>query len=172
MKNIQFKLSQEKYERAKEKLQKAGLSWQRLCEQISDYVIHSESLDKFGIPLFEMAPSIRQQAKSAIEGHIETALWKYVQIQNDPDGRDRGHWMAGLQAALKQVVKTNSWKNVKDGYVFDEKQLGAILDSMWIDSVWLAAKHLGTDPKRITVQKPRLKELFKFASIPFSLYER
>lgn len=169
MKSIQFKLSESKYNRARKKLEEAGLTWQKICEQLTTYVINSDILDEFGIPMLEMAPSIRNRARSAIEGHIETALWKYVQIQNDPKSRNKNHWMAGLQAALNLVVRDNTWKKVKDGFVFDKKQLGSILDSMWEDSVWLAAKHLGVDPTSIGVEKPSLEELFLFASVPFTL---
>jgi hypothetical protein len=163
-KNVQFKLSIKKYEKAKEKLQAHGLTWQKVCEQMSDHIIYSESLDEFGIPLNEMSPSIRQKVTSQLEGHIETALWKYIQIQVQP-GRNRNHWLSGLQAALKQLLKSNSVKTFKRGYMFDEDALSGFLDAMWNDAIFLAAGHLGVERSTIKVKKPTLQELFEFAGV-------
>lgn len=170
MKSVQFKLTEEKYEKAKERLQEKGLTWQKVCEQMSDHIIFSESLGQFGIPLHEMSPSVRQKVVSELQGHIETALWKYIQIQLQPDGRDRNHWMSGLQDALKQFLKSNTIKTFKRGYMFDENGLAEYLDAMWADAVFLAAGHLGIDdPKTIKVKKPTLAGLFKFAGVKITL---
>lgn len=169
MKSIQFKLSEEKYRRAKERLEEAGLSWQTVCEQMSEHIIYSDSLDEFGLPLHEMAPSVVKRARSEAEGHLETSLWKYIQIQMDPHGRNASHWRQGLRAALTQLIRSNSNKNFKRGYFFDQPTLESILDEMFPNAVLLAAGHLGLETEEIKVPKPTLGELFSFAGISFSL---
>lgn len=169
MKSVQFKLTKEKYEKAKEKLQAHGLTWQKVCEQMSDHIIFSESLDEFGIPLHEMSPSVMKKARSEAEGHIETALWKYIQISIDPKDRNRNHWMSGLQAALKQLVKSNKSKTFKRGYVFDQARLDEIAVEMWPYAIELAAGHLGIEPKGIKAKRPSIQYLFQFADVQLSL---
>jgi hypothetical protein len=169
MKSVQFKLSEEKYEQAKKKLQESGLTWQMVCEQMSDYVICSETLDEFGLPIQEMAPSVMKKAKSEAEGHLETALWKYIQIKLDPSGDHANHWMQGLKAALKQLLRSNSHVAFKRGYFFEKAELELILAEMFPLSVQLAAGHLGLDAGDIRVKKPSIDDLFQFAGVPFQL---
>lgn len=168
-KSVQFKLSPSDYRQAKKKLKAAHLTWQKLGEQLSQHIILSESLDAFGIPLMEMAPSLRQKAKSAIEGHLETAFWKYIQIKHLPESPNQNHWLAGLQAALKLIIKANTAKTFKRGYLFELEELERLADSMWDDALWLASGHLGIPKSKIDVTQPTLQALFKFGHTPFRL---
>jgi len=165
MKSVQFKLDEDKYEKAKVKLQEVGLTWQKVCEQLSDHIIYSGNLDEFGIPLLEMAPSVLKQAQAQIEGHIETALWKYIQLQLHPSGRDRNHWMQGLKAALKQLMRSNTNRNWKRGYIFDKDEMEQFLKDMFPLSVRIAAGHLGIEQREIKTKSPSLDELFQFAGM-------
>jgi hypothetical protein len=168
MKKIQFALDEDKYHQVKTKLQATGLTWQTVCEQMTDYLIYAEELGEFGIPLQEMSPSILKKAKSEIEGHFETASQKYIQIHLDYP-RDRNHWVQALKAALKNVIKSNSSKSFKRGYFFDQDELNDIFKEMWDYGVRLAAGHLGLEKKEIKVKKPSLDELFEYAGVPLNL---
>jgi hypothetical protein len=124
-------------------------------------------LDEFGLPLLEMAPSVLKQAKSEIEGHLETALWKYIQIKMYPSGRNADHWMQGLKAALKQLLRSNRNKQWKRGYIFDSSEMQQFLNEMYPLARKIVSGHLGIDEKEITVKRPTLEELFSFASVEF-----
>jgi hypothetical protein len=167
--SVQFKLSERVYKKAKAQLEKSGLSWQKIGEKFTEHLVLSEALGEWGLPLHEMSPSVRQRVTGEVEGHVETALWKYIQIQHEGDGRNRNHWMAALRAALKQLIKSNSVRVFKRGYVFTEQELQEILNKIWPDALWLAAGHLGIETKQIKISKPSLGELFKFADVPFAL---
>lgn len=169
MKSVQFKLAESKYKKAKKRLQESGISWQLVCEQMTDHIIYSASLDQFGLPLHEMSPSVIKKAKSEIEGHIETAAWKYIQIQLEPNGRNVNHWRQGMRAALLQLLKSNANKNFKRGYFFEKPALEEVLNEMFPYSVMLASGHLGLETSDINIEKPSLAEMFKLAGVPFSL---
>ncbi len=168
MKKIQFELDESKYKKIKKKLQDNKLSWQKVCEQLVDHLIVSERLDEFGIPLQEMSPSVFKKATSAVEGHIETALWKYIQIKYEESGRNKNHWMSSLRGALRQMIKSNSSKNLRRGYILETDKIEEILIEMWPYAEILAGDHLGVDTKEFNhIERPHLRKLFDFADIEF-----
>ena len=167
MKKIQFALSEEKYNKAKKLIKDHDLTWQTICEQMVDHVIMTENLDEYGLPIQEMSPSVYKHALSGLEGHLEAAAWKYIQIIHEVSGRNRPHWLGALRGALKHVIKSNTRKTMKRGYVFNDDKLNDILNEMWPNAMMLAADHLEVDAKDFKIKKPTVKELFDFAEVEY-----
>lgn len=169
MRRIQFALSDQKYERVKKKLLMNHLTWQKVCEQMADHLLTTEFLDESGLAVQEMSPSVLRKVKSEIEGHFETAAWKYIQIQFDPK-ENKNHWRAALRSALKQVIKSNSYKEFKRGYIYEEEELETMLQSMWDGGKRLASGHLGIPIGYFDrIEKPTVQELFNYAEVSFAL---
>lgn len=169
MKKIQFALEESKYKQAKKRLKEHGLSWQKVCDQMTDFLLISENVDEFGLPLSEMSPSIFKRARAEIEGHFETAAQKYIQIFIVKDKRNENHWKSGLMAALKQVIKSNRRRSFNRGYVFNKEELEEIFNEMWVYGKKLAAGHLDISENDIQVNKPSLNQLFNFVGMDFLL---
>lgn len=120
--------------------------------------------------LTEMSPSVAQTVQSELEGHSETALWKYAQLkfaESNLSPDDKRHWMDALRAALKLFISSNNHSDMKRDFVFYLPKLRKIFNSQWENGVLFASDHLNISEEELknVVPQPTLEEVFQFAGM-------
>ena len=88
-----------------------------------------------------MTPSITKDAQGAIEGQLESAIELYYSKRLQPKNTAKNHWTKNQAGFLKKLIKANTSKDLRRGFVFTINQIEGFIASVHDTAYDLALGH-------------------------------